>query len=133
MKTIILALIASVSARQHSPLYNQKMVQFATGMNGDEDLGQDIIMKGEKFHYNQLPPCNGTNGKPGVDCEKPGSLTQMGSKLSWMLPTCDKFVTENCQPVCTESETTGCTEASAGIEPPRDRFEGKYTHKGERF
>jgi len=22
-------------------------------MNGDEDLGQDIIMKGEKFHYNQ--------------------------------------------------------------------------------
>ena len=28
---------------------------FATGMNGDEDLGQDIIMKGEKFHYNQKP------------------------------------------------------------------------------
>merc|ERR1719163_695890 len=26
---------------------------FATGMNGDEDLGQDITMKGEKFHYNQ--------------------------------------------------------------------------------
>ena len=26
---------------------------FATGMNGDEDLGQNIIMKGEKFHYNQ--------------------------------------------------------------------------------
>ena len=25
-------------------------------MNGDEDLGQDIIMKGEKFHYNQSPP-----------------------------------------------------------------------------
>jgi len=22
-------------------------------MNGDEDLGQDIIMKGDKFHYNQ--------------------------------------------------------------------------------
>jgi hypothetical protein len=31
----------------------QKLAQFATGMNGDEDLGQDIIMKGEKFHYNQ--------------------------------------------------------------------------------
>ena len=26
-------------------------VRFATGMNGDEDLGQDITMKGEKFHY----------------------------------------------------------------------------------
>ena len=33
--------------------YNQKLVQFATGMNGDEDLGQDITMKGDKFHYNQ--------------------------------------------------------------------------------
>ena len=29
------------------------LVQFATGMNGDEDLGQDIIMKGDKFHYQQ--------------------------------------------------------------------------------
>ena len=27
--------------------------QFATGMNGDEDLGQDIQMKGEPFHYRQ--------------------------------------------------------------------------------
>merc|ERR1712032_257689 len=26
---------------------------FATGMNGDEDLGEDIIMKGKPFHYNQ--------------------------------------------------------------------------------
>ena len=26
---------------------------FATGMNGDEDLGQDITMKGEKVHYAQ--------------------------------------------------------------------------------
>ena len=26
---------------------------FATGMNGDEDLGQNIIMKGDKYHYNQ--------------------------------------------------------------------------------
>ena len=24
---------------------------WAVGMNGDEDLGQDIIMKGQKFHY----------------------------------------------------------------------------------
>jgi hypothetical protein len=42
-------------------------------MNGDEDLGQDITMKGEKFHYNQqqmvqLPPCDGSNGVVGLDC-----------------------------------------------------------------
>merc|ERR1712167_342466 len=33
--------------------YNQQLNQFATGMNGDEDLGQNIIMKGDKYHYNQ--------------------------------------------------------------------------------
>ena len=55
---------------------------FATGLNGDEDLGQDIIMKGEKFHYNQwnpvvvktapgqLPVCHGTNGPDGVNCQR---------------------------------------------------------------
>ena len=26
---------------------------FATGMNGDEDLGEDITMKGDKFHFIQ--------------------------------------------------------------------------------
>jgi|ETNmetMinimDraft_14_1059893.scaffolds.fasta_scaffold53746_1 hypothetical protein len=33
-------------------------------MNGDEDLGQDIIMKGEKFHYTQqnLVQLNGDEG-----------------------------------------------------------------------
>ena len=28
---------------------------FATGMNGDEDLGEDITMKGAKFHFVQNP------------------------------------------------------------------------------
>ena len=30
-------------------------------MNGDEDLGQDIIMKGEKFHYVADPTKNATD------------------------------------------------------------------------
>jgi len=32
-------------------LGNSKAARWATGMNGDEDLGQDITMKGQKFHY----------------------------------------------------------------------------------
>ena len=58
-------------------------------MNGDEDLGQDIIMKGDKFHYQQtglaqqqwvpvvvastgpLPVCHGNNGPVGVNCARP--------------------------------------------------------------
>jgi len=65
---------------------------FAVGMNGDEDLGQDIIMKGQKFHYGQevpgyeisaaqwvpvevkstkpLPVCHGNNGPDGVNCKR---------------------------------------------------------------
>ena len=58
---------------------------FATGMNGDEDLGEDIIMKGEPYHYNQklaqwnpvvvettgkLPACHGNNGPDGVNCAR---------------------------------------------------------------
>jgi hypothetical protein len=30
--------------------------KFATGMNGDEDLGEDITMKGDKFHFIQDGP-----------------------------------------------------------------------------
>jgi hypothetical protein len=33
----------------YNKVNNQKL--FAVGMNGDEDLGQDITMKGEKYHY----------------------------------------------------------------------------------
>merc|ERR1711937_523729 len=62
---------------------------FATGMNGDEDLGEDIIMKGEPYHYHQkkdtnlvqwnpvvvestgpLPKCHGNNGPDGVNCDR---------------------------------------------------------------
>jgi len=62
---------------------------FATGMNGDEDLGEDIIMKGEPYHYHQkkdssfvqwnpvvvestgpLPACHGNNGPDGKNCDK---------------------------------------------------------------
>jgi len=38
-------------AKAHTSFYSQ----FATGMNGDEDLGEDITMKGDKFHFNQRP------------------------------------------------------------------------------
>merc|ERR1712086_265653 len=43
--------------------YNQRLNQFATGMNGDEDLGQDIIMKGDKYQYNQRLAQDNIKGK----------------------------------------------------------------------
>ena len=53
MKTspiVISALFASVDAVR---VTEERKHRFATGMNGDEDLGQNIIMKGDKYHYNQ--------------------------------------------------------------------------------
>ena len=35
------------------PFHYNQYVQFAEGMKGDEDLGQDITMKGQPFHYAQ--------------------------------------------------------------------------------
>merc|ERR1711939_236222 len=38
-------------------------------------------------------------------------FNQVDSSSQWgVLDTCDKFHTENCQPVCNESLTRGCTE-----------------------
>jgi len=50
---VIALLLSSTTAiqRYHRNGAPEAYSYFATGMNGDEDLGQDITMKGEKFHY----------------------------------------------------------------------------------
>ena len=40
------------------------------------------------------------------------------------LPTCDKFTTTNCQPVCSETLTVGCTEARTPNQPDPFRYSG---------
>merc|ERR1712086_1043331 len=73
---------------------DQSLIQFANGMIGDEDLGEDITMKGAPYHFLQgkrnqeniqlgeqwvpvvvkstgpLPECHGTNGPDGVNCAR---------------------------------------------------------------
>merc|ERR1712178_34617 len=58
---------------------------FATGMNGDEDLGEDITMKGDKFHFNQKPETNqyfatGMNG----DEDLGEDITMKGDKFHFI-------------------------------------------------
>ena len=43
--------------------------------------------------------------------------------------TCTDRQQEDCQPICTESLTRGCTESRTPNYPSIDRHEGKYTHK----
>ena len=58
---------------------------FATGMNGDEDLGEDITMKGDKFHYVQAPAneklfATGMNG----DEDLGEDITMKGDKFHYV-------------------------------------------------
>jgi hypothetical protein len=93
----------------------------------------------------QLPECTGMNGDrkgAGTDCRQIGryngpwpvtedvQVKAIGDiqNLS-QLPTCDQWITTNCQPVCTRDLTVGCTEERTPEPPKRDRFEGKWTHK----
>jgi hypothetical protein len=53
----------------------------------------------------------------------PDSLMQKSGDSERKLPTCDKFTTINCQPVCTSTQTTGCTEARTPNTPDPLRYE----------
>jgi hypothetical protein len=66
-QNVIALLLSSTTAIQRHHHHHKRSAPtrhhyFATGMNGDEDLGQDITMKGEKFHYNQEPELLGLDG-----------------------------------------------------------------------
>ena len=53
---------------------------FATGMNGDEDLGEDITMKGAKFHFNQQQQALFATGMNG-DEDLGEDITMKGQKF----------------------------------------------------
>ena len=55
---------------------------FATGMNGDEDLGQDITMKGEKFHYNQMVQLEGDGAAAAAVVPPPEKVSILDPKIA---------------------------------------------------
>ena len=48
---------------------------FATGMNGDEDLGEDITMKGDKFHFVQNNNMLMVSAEPAADATPAANAT----------------------------------------------------------
>ena len=115
------------------PLNDMNDMLFATGVTDEEIKAIQIST------YEKLPPCNGTNGVRGVDCEaisipKPKLGVSQKDKDTkteekQKEPTCDKFITHNCQPVCTGNQTTGCTEARTPHQPDPERYETRQTFK----
>ena len=73
---------STTAVSQHHP-HHKNYVNFATGMNGDEDLGEDITMKGDKFHFIQnntqpnKPFAEGMNG----DEDLGEDITMKGDKF----------------------------------------------------
>ena len=55
---IVALFLGTSKAARRAP---QSVSLFATGMNGDEDLAEDITMKGDKFHYVQKTPATSSN------------------------------------------------------------------------
>ena len=56
-------------------------LNFATGMNGDEDLGEKITMKGEKFSYAATPISAPERNRPGAqNSTAAGRYAQVGSQ-----------------------------------------------------
>merc|ERR1712127_950692 len=53
---------------------------FATGMNGDEDLGEDITVKGDKFHFQQMAQAKFATGMNG-DEDLGEDITMKGDKF----------------------------------------------------
>jgi len=68
--------------KAHTSFYSQ----FATGMNGDEDLGEDITMKGDKFHFAQ----GLAQGEPVVYSTKGYGVNGGVEKLSFFDPKITK-------------------------------------------
>ena len=60
-----------------------------------------------------------------------GVLAQKNDGTQKKLPTCDKFTTTNCQPVCSETLTVGCTEARTPNAPDPLRYGGLGTYNYE--
>ena len=56
---------------------------FATGMNGDEDLGEDITMKGDKFHFAQHNLAQFATGMNG-DEDLGEDITMKGDKFHYV-------------------------------------------------
>ena len=103
------------------------------GMLTELPLNEDN--KGVYVQTGGRPLCNEANGMAGDECiitkaepAKP-ARAQRGSYAQVSLPTCDQWITVNCQPVCDADLTVGCTEGRTPELPRRDRYEHKWTYK----
>jgi len=150
---------ANATSSFAAPVANAASSSAAPVANASATFGAPAAPANATSLTTALPICNGTNGTPGQDCRaaslatrkaatgiqicngtnsnnciEPEQLDQQLVALtmengSTYVVTCNDRQQEDCQPVCTETLTTGCTEARTPIWPSADRFEGKYTFK----
>ena len=112
MKQFVLA--ALLGASQSYKLNHR----FATGMNGDEDLGQNIIMKGDKYHYNQEPEEKSLVQTVSFAAAQEGS----GVRARWVeLPDCPSAATLSLPEIVLKEDLSNAIIATCKV------FRGIYT------
>jgi hypothetical protein len=105
-------------------------------------IAASLVQLEEPSGGNPTQICNGTNTGHCIEAddfinskrnsavpEDTGLTVLQMTNGSQYVVTCSDRQQEDCQPVCTESLSRGCTEARTPNWPSQDRFEGKYTHK----
>ena len=127
----IAMLLAAVSAIQleKMDLSTGKPINVCNGLNdGDCENAASINKKKVRRAHKRAAP-----GDPDYAAQEAADAKMMASKWKSLsqkgLPTCTERITTNCQPVCTSTETRGCTEASSPIPPQlenhhQNRYEG---------
>ncbi len=93
---------------------------FATGMNGDEDLGEDITMKGDKFHFVEKPAeyvqfATGMNG----DEDLGEDITMKGDKFHFVQNPLSAHALAQAEPAAKgEAKGTGVVYDIKGYSEP---------------
>ena len=113
-----------------------KPINVCNGLNdGDCQNADQINKKRIRRPHKRAAP-----GDPDYEAQEKADAKLMSDKsvgkslAQKNLPTCTERYTVNCQPVCTATETTGCTEARTPIAPEQenhhqDRYEGARPYK----
>ena len=105
---------------------------FATGMNGDEDLGEDITMKGDKFHFAQnLIQINEPH--PVLDATKPQlnglveKATYVKDPIDWWVPQSRKLDVPDHENGSTGIKTTLAPPEQVETLDPKTNLSGRTT------
>ena len=95
--------------------------------NGAND-GQCTEANDVVVHRVRRPHKRAAKGDPDFPAQEANDKSH-GSLVQFYQPTCTDAITTECQPVCNEGQTTGCTENRTPDAPREGRFDSRRIYK----